>query len=184
MLSKITPILLLLTLLILGLVYGAPVEVNFQPGHRISVLISAVAVGSAFFFLFRQSLRLQSRGLSIGSFVVTALVLLPYLWIGIWTVPTAVLSDEYPRYQDIYMYKNKRGEVLIGRLIEVSGSLHHTEMRKVLHDFNNGIRISVPYPEETMNGIWELHQLKSSNSFISNIDTTYTVEFENGRIKK
>lgn len=181
MTTKIISILLGLTILILGLNYGSPVEITFQPEHRIGVLTLAILVGLTFFFLFRQSLRLKSLGLKIAGFGLTGIVLLPYLWIGLWTVPQAIFSSDYPMYQDVSTYKNQNGELLVGQFIEISGSLHHSQTRKILYDFDNGIRISFLYPDKKINGIWEYHRLEFNNGFTSKTDTTYTAEFENGR---
>jgi hypothetical protein len=100
MTTKIITILLGLTILILGLNYGSPVEISFQPVHRIGVLILAVLVGMTFFILFRQSLKLKKLGLKLAGIGLTGIILLSYLWIGLWTVPSAIFSDEYPMLED------------------------------------------------------------------------------------
>src|SRR5690625_6645254 len=77
-------------------------------------------------------------------------------------------------YQDVSTYKNQNGELLVGQFIEISGSLHHSQTRKILYDFDNGIRISFLYPDKKINGIWEYHRLEFNNRFTSKTDTTYT----------
>jgi hypothetical protein len=84
-------------------------------------------------------------------------------------------------YQDVSTYKNQNGELLVGQFIEISGSLHHSQTRKILYDFDNGIRISFLYPDKKINGNWEYHRLEFNNGFTSKTDTTYMAEFENGR---
>lgn len=184
MTNRIITILLGLTILILGLNYGSPVEVTFQPGHRIGVLILATFIGLTFYFLIRQSLKFKRLGLKIAGLGLTGIILLPYLWIGIWTVPQAIYSSDYPMYQDVSTYKNQNGELLVGQFIEISGSLHHSQTRKVLCGFNNGIRISFLYPDQKINGTWEYHRFEFNNGFTSKKDTTFIAEFEKGRFKK
>lgn len=184
MTTKIITILLGLTILILGLNYGSPIEITFQPGHRIGVLILAVVIGLTFYYLIRQSLRFKKIGLKVAGLGLTGLMLLPYLWIGLWTVPQAIFSSDYPMYQDVSTYKNQNGEFLIGQFIEISGSLHHSQTRKILYDFENGIRISYLYPEKKINGTWEYHRFEFNNGFSSKTDTTFIAEFEKGRFKK
>ncbi len=184
MTTKIITIVIGLTVLILGLNYGSPVEITFQPGHRIGVLISAVVVGMIFFLLFRQSLKLQKFGLKLAGSGITGIILLPYLWIGLWTVIPALFSDDYPMLEDTSEYTNQDGERIVGQFMEISGSLHHYQNRKVLHDFKNGIRISYLYPDEKINGTWTYHRYGFDEGYISKSDTTYTAEFEKGRIEK
>lgn len=184
MTTKIITIILGLTVLILGLNYGSPIEITFQPGHRIGVLILAVLVGMIFFLLFRQSLKFKKLGLKLTGIGLTGIILLPYLWIGLWTVPAAIFSDDYPMLEDTSEYTNQDGERIVGQFMEISGSLHHYQNRKVLYDLKNGIRISYLYPDEKINGTWTYHRFGFDEGYISKSDTTYTAEFENGRVKK
>jgi hypothetical protein len=112
---------------------------------------------------------------------LTTFILLPYLWIGLWTVPQAIFSDEYPMYEDIAVYFNQDGETLFGQFIEISGSLHHYQIRKVVYDFKNGIRISYIYSDQNINGMWTYHQRAFDNGIVSKSDTTYTAQFVNGK---
>ncbi|MDO7174198.1 hypothetical protein [Mariniflexile sp. AS56] len=184
MTTKIISILLGLTILIFGLTYGSPIEITFQPGHRIGVLILAIFIGLNFYFLIRQSLKFKKLGLKIAGLGLISVILLPYLWIGLWTVPQAIFSSEYPMYKDVSTYKNKNGELLVGQFIEISGSLHHSQNRKVLYNFDNGIRISYLFPEKKINGTWEYHRFEFNDGFASKTDTTFIAEFQNGRFKK
>lgn len=184
MITKIITILIGLTVLILGLNYGSPVEITFQPGHRIGVLVSAVIVGIIFFLLFRQSLKFEKIGLKFAGIGLTGIILLPYLWIGLWAVIPALFSDDYPMLEDTSEYTNQDGERIVGQFMELSGSLHHYQNRKILYDFENGIRISYLYPDKKINGTWTYHRFGFDEGFISKSDTTYTTEFKNGRVKK
>ncbi|MDZ4147640.1 MAG: hypothetical protein U1C58_05085 [Flavobacteriaceae bacterium] len=179
--TKFITILIVLTILVLGLTYGSPVEITFQPGHRIGILILATLIGLTFFFLIRQNLRFKKRGLKIAGLGFTGIILLTYLWIGIWTVTPAIFSNDYPMYRDVSTYSNQNGELLVGQFIEISGSLHHSQTKKVIYDFNNGVRISYLYPDEKIDGTWEFHRFEFNNGFTTKSDTTYTSEFENGR---
>lgn len=182
--TKIITILLGLTILLLGLNYGSPVEITFQPGHRIGVLIVAVVVGMTFFILFRQSLKLKKLGLKLTGIGLTGIILLPYLWIGLWTVPAALFSDEYPILKDTSEYTNQEGDRILGQFMELSGSLYHYQNRKILYDFENGIRISYLYPNEKINGTWTHHRFGFDEGYVSKSDTTYTAEFKNERIQE
>lgn len=181
MTTKILTLLCGFIILILGFIYDSPIEVTFHPGYRIATLILAVLVSFTFFFLFSQSLKLKPKGIKFAALGLTGLIFLPYLWIGLWTIPPALFSSHYPMYEDISTYKNEKGELLVGQFMELSGSLHHSQVKKILYNFGNGIRISYLYPEKKINGIWEYHQFQFNNGLISNSDTTYQIEFKNGR---
>lgn len=100
-----------------------------------------------------------------------------------WVVdsPAGGFADEYPMYQDLSVYSNQDGETLIGQFIEISGSLHLSQIRKVVHDFKNGIRISYIHSDRNINGMWTYHQLAFDNGIVSKPDTTYTAEFVHGK---
>lgn len=181
MTTKITSILVGITILILGLNYGFPIEITSQPGHRIGVLILAFLIGITFYFLIKQGLKLKPLGLKIFGLVLTGMVLLLYLWIGIWNVIPAIFSDDYPMLEDISKYTNTKGETVNGQFMEISGSLHHYQNRKIIYDFKNGIRISYLYPNDKINGIWTYHRFGFDDGIFSKSDTTYTAEFKNGR---
>src|SRR5690606_29378143 len=76
MTTKIITILLGLAILILGLNYGSPIEITFQPGHRIGTLILAVLIGITFYFLLRQSLKIKPQWLKILGLGLTGIVFL------------------------------------------------------------------------------------------------------------
>ena len=179
--TKIITILIGLTILVLGLNYGFPVEITFQPGHRIGVLILATIIGLTFYFLFQQSFKLKNPKLKITGLGLTGLISLPYLWIGLWTVPQALYSDKYPMLEDIAEYSNQNNERIVGQFIEISGSLHHNQNRKIIYDFENGIRISYLYPDEKIEGTWTYSRFDLDYGFVSKSDTIYTTEFKNGR---
>ena len=181
MIIKYITIFIGFAILVLGLIYGSLVEITFQPGHRIGVLILATIIGLILFFLFKQSIFFKKQGLKIAGLSLTGVILLPYLWIGLWTVPQAIYSDEYPMMEDVSEYKNKNGERIIGQFMEISGSLHHSQNRKVIYDFGNGIRISYLFPASKINGIWTYHRFEYNNGFVSKSDTIYTVGFKQGR---
>ncbi len=63
-----------MTILILGLNYGLPIEITFQPAHRIGVLILTVVVGIIFFLLFRQSLKFKKHELKLTGIVLTGII--------------------------------------------------------------------------------------------------------------
>ncbi len=86
--------------------------------------------------------------------------------------------------EDISEYTNQDGERIVGQFIEISGSLHHYQNRKVLYDFENGIRISYLYPDEKINGAWTYHRYGFDFGHFSKSDTIYIAEFEKGQIKK
>ena len=181
MVTKIITIILGLTVLALGLNYGSPVEITFQPGHRIGVLILTVLIGLTYYILIRQSLKLNKIKLKNGGLGLIGLTLLPYLWIGLWTVIPAVFSDDYPMMEDISEYSNDSGERVIGQFMEISGSLHHYQNRKVIYDFGNGIRISYLFPDNKINGTWTYHRFGFNNGIVKTTETTYTAKFKSGR---
>lgn len=103
--------------------------------------------------------------------------MIPYLWIGLWSVPQAIITSNYPLWNDVSISTNKDNKVLIGQWIEISGSIHSMQTRKLIYDFKNGIRISYIYPENKINGQWTVHQIGFGK------DTVINVIFEKGRIK-
>lgn len=181
MTTKIITILLGLTILILGLNYGSPIEIIFQPGHRIGTLILAVLIGMTFYFLLKQSSKIKPQWFKILGLGFTGIVFLPYLWIGIWTVIPAIFSSDYPIFEDISEYSNKKGETVKGQFMRISGSIYAYQNRKIIYDFKNGIRISYLYPDDKINGVWNYHRFESNDEIINKTDTTYTAEFKNGR---
>ncbi|MFT6149721.1 MAG: hypothetical protein ACJAUH_002415 [Saprospiraceae bacterium] len=184
MATKITSIGFVLTILILGIIFQFPLEVTTQSTHRIGVWILTVFVLILFYFLFRQSLRLKHLGLKISSLGFTGLLLLLYLLIGFWSVLPTISSDNYPMFEDTAILTNEDGETIINQFKEISGSLHHSQSRKIIYDFGNGIRISYFYSDRKINGTWTYHQLELEGSRFYKTDTTYIVALKNGRVLK
>ena len=115
---------------------------------------------------------------------MTILIALPYLYIGLWTVTPAIISKNYPIWQDVRIYQKNDGETIIGQFKEISGSIHAYQNRKVIYDFEIGIRLSYIYPDDKINGTWTVHDLKSENAFFYDKDTIFIATFENGIMKK
>lgn len=184
MTTKIITILIGQTILILGLNYGSPIELTTQPGHRIGTVVGTIFLGFIFFIFLRQSWRLKRTPLRITGIILTVLIALPYLYIGLWTVTPAIFSEDYPVWQDIRIYQNKDGETIIGQFKEISGSIHAYQNRKVIYDFENGIRLSYIYPDNKINGSWTVHNLEFKNAFFDDNDTVFVATFENGKMKK
>jgi len=181
MVKKLTTILSVIILLVLGLIYGSPIEFMKQPEHRIASLTVGIIIGLFFFIVITQSFKLSSKFIKLVCLIIIAMIAIPYLWIGIWTAPT-LLSKNYPTWQDIVIYKNKNEELIVKQFQEVSGSIHAYQYRKVIRDFHNGIRLSYIYNNKRMNGIWKVHNLEFENSFFKKRDSIFTATFKNGKI--
>lgn len=181
MARKLIILFLGLGILLLGLVYGSPVEITFQPGHRIGVLVLTLLIAWLFYRLFSAAIKLKPDALKIVGMGLTGLLLLPYLWISLWAVPQAIYSDGYPIPTDIAEYTAPGRGRIVGQFMAISGSLHHYQNRKIIHDFGNGIRISYLYPDRNINGTWTVHR-KEWELFGQVVnDTTYTATFAKGR---
>jgi hypothetical protein len=172
----------LYALLTLGLIYGSPIEAIDQPCHRIGILILAAVCIAIFYVLFKLSRRFLQVEFKVVGICLTVLIALPFLWIGAWTIPSALFSDDYPMWQDVGAYTNDKGDVIMDQFIEISGSLHAMQNRKIIHDFRNGIRVSYIYPDKKINGIWTYHQFERDRSWNNWKDTTYTANYHLGRM--
>ncbi|MEG9329205.1 hypothetical protein V6B16_14775 [Salinimicrobium catena] len=181
---KITLILFGLLILLLGLNYGSPLEVQTQPGQRIEVLISSIIVISIFYLLIKNILQLENKILKIIGLGVTALVLIPYLGIGFWSMTPAVLSSNYPIFEDYAEMKNQDGIVIKKQVKRISGSLYDYRNRRLIYDFGNGFRISYLYPNSKINGKWSYHRFASDDGILEQRDTIYLAKFEDGIEKK
>ena len=160
-----------LTFLILALLIGSPIEISSQPGHRIATIVAGLFMGTIIFYTFKLSLRFKQRVLKIGTFLLTLLITIPYAWISLWTIPQAIYSSNYPMWQDVLTYTNIENEKVVGQFMEISGSIHASQNRKIYYDFSNGVRISLYWPESRLNGVWT--ETKHGNARI--------VQLSNGR---
>ena len=180
---RILTILFFYFILVLELILGSPIEITTQPEHRIGTLIGGLIILIIFILTYRNSSKIKNDVLKIIGICFTTLLTLPYLWLGLWTIPQAIYSDNYPMLEDISEYTNHNGERIVVQFMELSGSLHHYQNRKIIYDFNNGIRISYIYPDEKINGTWTVHRFEFNNGFYSKTDTIYTADFKHGRIE-
>jgi hypothetical protein len=154
-------IVIVLLFLTLGLVFGSPIEFTKQPTHRIATIISGLFIGSTIFFLVRQSFKLQ-RGLAKKIIVgLVCVVTLPYIFVGLWTIPDAILCSDYRMWKDITLYTNDKGDMVVGQFMEVSGSIYDYRNRTVYKDFNNGIRISLSSSDKKLNGVWTITDIET-----------------------
>lgn len=175
--KRIILILIGITFLALGLIYGSIVEITTQPAHRIGTILLTVLIIFSFYILINNCLKIPIKYLKYAFILLISLLMIPYLWIGLWSVPQAIITSNYPLWNDVSISTNKDNKVLIGQWIEISGSIHSMQTRKLIYDFKNGIRISYIYPENKINGQWTVHQIGFGK------DTVINVIFEKGRIK-
>jgi hypothetical protein len=173
-----------LMILILGLIYCSPIEPVYQPEHRIITLIISAIVILIFYTSIRILYKEKNMFIRLIGLITLGLLGLAYFWIGVWSVPQAALSDKYPMWVDIEIYENKNNDKIIGQFMEISGSLHDYRNRKIIHEFNNGIRLSYTYPDNKINGIWKVHRLHFDNGLVKKKDTTFSANYINGRIEK
>ncbi|MFA6261939.1 MAG: hypothetical protein WC760_10755 [Bacteroidia bacterium] len=143
-----------MTFLASALFIGSPIEIATQPGHRIGTLCLGLVIGTTIFFTFKQSNKLEHQGLRFVGIVLTSLITIPYVWISLWTIPQVIYSSDYPMWQDVVVYTNDNDEKVVGQFIEISGSLHASQNVKIYHDFGNGIRVSLSWPDSRLNGKW------------------------------
>ena len=181
---KITIILIGLLILILGLYYGSPLEVQTQPGQRIVVLTSSIVVISIFYILIKNILQVGNKLLKTIALGLIAIVLIPYLGIGFWSLTPAIFSSNYATFEDYAELENSDGIVIKKQVKRISGSLYDYRNRRLLHDFGNGLRISYLYPNNKINGKWEFHRFVSDDGILEQTDTIYIANFQDGVIKK
>jgi hypothetical protein len=178
--TRISIIFVGIAILILGLHYGSPIEIQIQPAHRILTLILAIVIGLTFYLLVFQSIKIRQGKLKLGVLILTGLIGVLYILTGLSSIPQALVSSEYPMYKDISIYTNQDGDKVIGELLEYPSVLSYRN-RKIIYDFGNGIRISYQFSKNKINGKWTYHRLRFHNSFLSINDTTYTTEFKKGQ---
>ncbi len=77
-------------------------------------------------------------------------------------------SSYFPHWEDVSIYTNKDGKMIISQFREISGSIYDYRNRRIISDFGQ-FRISIDYPDNNMQGIWTEHDIKNDSTYTINL---------------
>ncbi|HRO75708.1 MAG TPA: hypothetical protein PLP27_06150 [Crocinitomicaceae bacterium] len=120
-----------------------------------------------FIVLYRKIRQLGNKILKWTTFGLLAILAIPYLLIGIWTA--TINSDNYPKWQDLFIYTNDKNEKVISQWRRTSGSIYDYRDRKIIADYGQ-IRISLDYNVKELKGVWKEYDKRDNTIKMINFD--------------
>jgi len=130
-----------ISIFILLLFIGFPLEFIERNAERIARVIISISVVLCFIKLFQISRKLNSKRIRISTAILITLVSVPYFFICVYNLSTA-FSSNYRRWKDISVYENSDGKKISYQLRETSGSMYDYRYRRIFYE-NKSFRVSV-----------------------------------------
>ncbi len=162
-------IIIILTILIVGLFTGLPIEYLNTTLDRIATIILELVVILSFLLLFKLVNNLTKKTTKWLTTGLICIVIIPYFFSGIMTT-LLVTSNYYPTWQNINIYTNRTGDKLISQWRENSGSIYDYRVRKIITESTN-FRISYDINVNEINGMWVKKSVANDTTIVVNLDT-------------
>ena len=161
-------IIIILTILIVGLFTGLPIEFLNTTLDRIATIILELVVIFSFLLLFRLVNGLIKKTIKWLTTGIICIVIIPYFFSGIMTT-LLVTSSYYPTWQDVNTYTNRTGDKLISQWRETSGSIYDYRVRKIIAEFTN-FRISYEINANEVHGMWVKKPVAKDTVIVVDLD--------------
>ena len=147
--------LVVLTILIFLLTFlflGSPIEFCNVTWDIIGVYIIDTLCIILFISCYYQISKFKNNTIKWIGYSLTSLILLPYIFIGIWTLAING-PDFHPMWEDTDIYINNN-EKIVSQFRETSGSIHDYRNRKIIANYGS-FRISYDCNIENLNDDWK-----------------------------
>ena len=167
---RLIAIIIIITLLVLGLIFGSPIEFLNPIINRVATIILELTILLSMMQLFRLIRYIDKKPIKWVTGGLVCIIAIPYITDGIMTT-ILVTSSRYPMWEDIAVYTKADGEKVISQMRETSGSIYDYRSRKIFAQYEQ-IRISLEVNVDKMTGLWTEQLMGKDSVFTINLDKT------------
>lgn len=156
-----------LILLIIGILFGYPLEINDLRLDRIFLLLFSIIIILTFFFLFYSIHRFNNKWTQRIFKILLIIIGGIYSLNGLWIL--LISYKDGPKWEDRLIYSNNNTKIVY-QFRETSGSIYDYRNRLIIYEKPKRYRISIDWSEKFMDGKWMIKDLSNDSIFIKTIN--------------